>query len=388
MKRSKKGPKPVHKNKFQPKKILPLIQTNNSNKSTNLKSQNDSKMKPDLKRPNKKKLNNNLTRVYILGSGVAFFIYIHFIFSSNFKFFDFPIPSIFQETPIAAFLDYYWGFSQNTMKRFFHLFSFAMSFYYLLYSMRCDPELSFAYCLIIILDPYFSGHFLSSNFLFFSLVLSIFSFKLVFYSLTSFKKIDNKYRLMMALVCLLNGINLSIRFESISLSLVQIISTFMRAFKKKKVNKELLLAPIIMIIAESLVFILLCFLFGFPQKVHLHFESIENFMDELKLYFFNKTFFVLAFFSVLLYFVANFKISHKIFLFSILISSFLAILIPIQTNDYSIQIRLLYMQFMLFTCFGTVICRPLYFAVSGTFLGCFIFASWVLRYKLKSTQCL
>ena len=192
----------------------------------------------------------------------------------------------------------------------------------------------------------------------------------------------------MALVCLLNGINLSIRFESISLSLVQIISTFMRAFKKKRVNKELLLAPIIMIIAESLVFILLCFLFGFPQKVHLHFESIENFMDELKLYFFNKTFFVLAFFSVLLYFVANFKISHKIFLFSILISSFLAILIPIQTNDYSIQIRLLYMQFMLFTCFGTVICRPLYFAVSGTFLGCFIFASWVLRYKLKSTQCL
>lgn len=386
MKRSKKSPKPLHKPKFPPKKFTSLFTSKNTNKTANPKVQstvtNNNNLKVDLKKQNKKKLNNSYTtRVYMLGSGIIFFVCLHFIFSNNFNQIVSPIPTTYDETPIAASLDFYYKFSNPSMMQFFHFFTFIMALYYLFYSIRCEAELSFAYCLIILLDPYFPAHFFSSNFLFFSLLISIISFKCIFYSLTSFKRVDRKYKLTMLLVCFLNGINLSIRFESFSIILVQAIATFLRAFKKKKVNKELILAPIIMLIAEFLIAFIIAFKYGYPNKISFHYEKFTNFKDELKIYDFSKAFIPLGVCALVLSLTSsNFKLSHKVFLLSTLICSFLSLLIPIRINEYSIQIRLLYMQFMLYVCFGVMICRTCYLCVSGTFLGIFITVSWIIRY--------
>lgn len=385
MKRSKKSPNPVSKNKDQPKKPIPITESNKNNKFINSRTSNDNSTKADMKKQNKKKLiNSNTMKMYMTGSSIAFFTCLHFIFYFNFKQLILPIPVIYKEAPIAANIDYYWNFSSSSTMQFLNLFIFITLLYYCFYSFRCEPELSFAYCLIILLDPYFLAHFFTSYFLFFSLIISTISFKFVFDSLTLFKRVDNKYKMMIILfVCFLNGLNLSIRFESFSIIFVQAIAMLLKAFKKKKIFKELMITSIAMIFIDLLIFVMICLCFGFPQKISLRFERIENFKDELKIYSFNKIFFALCVCSIILSFVCSFKLHHKILLVSILISAFLSIFLPIKTSDYSIQIRLVYMQFLLYICFGIIICRPRYLCVSGTILGFFVLASWIFRYNFS-----
>ncbi|OHT15094.1 hypothetical protein TRFO_14444 [Tritrichomonas foetus] len=317
------------------------------------------------------------TSKHLVYGTIVAFLYIQFLYEMNFKYPQYSITPLPSENPLASMLDKYSRIYCDSIQPPLSISSLFCILWVLLVRMQCDIELSFLYCLVILLDPSIFGHTISS----FStilheltILLSIFSF------LTLFKPNWNK-KIIWAFFyfAIISGSSLVIRAESLPIFIVFIISILIKALYRMGFSVKFAKFCMTFLVIELAVIIILSLIFGFPST-ELAPSNLIDFLDEVKIFDFHFIFSSLCIISIFLFFFCRLNIFKKTIILVMIASIVAELIIPIQTCDDSPQIRLFDAQTVSILITGMIFCKPTYFGLSGIILFIYIICGWLIRY--------
>ena len=265
-----------------------------------------------------------------------------------------------------------------TQKLCYVFFSFLIV--HILSNIGCEIDLSFIYALTTILDPNISGYLQSSNVISFQTFVLL----LIINNLQTRKfsfQINKVYFILSVIFsCYLNVLSLLLCYEYFSIVLFQTTFIIIRMLYLKKGASDF--KKISMLFSISSIFFLLFLLFGHKfKKPDFQFISFVDFIDELKFYNFPVTFFINLFASLAFSFTSNLNKLHKTLLLSLFLGCLYLLFIPIQMNDYSIQIRLYYINILVTIFCGIIINCSKYYSIAASYHLILFVLSLFLKYQ-------